>query len=475
MDQKDIEKIVVGKHNNIDRNIIDNIEEELKNSVLAFDSISQPNARIIVLDKVDNNGNPIIASIHIDRKTGKTKLNKLTSVYEKTGMQDFINNTFEKGGKFYTNEKTDTWLLRDGLQLPDRFTNESAFINNIIQSNENYVNNQNIMPSVEQLQARDLKQGEEISNTLNMKKPKLEDIAELTEEQAQLPTMTYKQKADKNTPYRRKFWDNVESSKIVSKDVKERVNMTNYERKHNNDVLEKMKDRLDTEPMKVAQEWFRKDIKKATEQDVALGAILLERYQAEGRIEEAVNVVEKLADMGTEAGRTVQMYSIFQRLTPEGMMMYQQRKLNSALETLTQKQTGKWVEQNKDKFKLTEDDATFITAKVQEAQNAPTERQKQIALAEIENRINDKLPPEAGQSIKAFRRIAMLFNPKTQVRNVVGNITVMPLNYVTDLVGTAIDKAVAKKTGIRTTALPNVKTIGKGFVLAQGGNNHESY
>ena len=128
-----------------------------------------------------------------------------------------------------------------------------------------------------------------------MKKPKLEDIAELTEKEAQLPTMTYKQKADKNTPYRRNFWNNVESSKIVSKDVKERVNMTNYERKHNNDVLEKMKDRLDTEPMKVAQEWFKKDIKKATEQDVALGAILLERYQAEGKIEEAVDVVEKLA------------------------------------------------------------------------------------------------------------------------------------------------------------------------------------
>ena len=244
--------------------------------------------------------------------------------------------------------------------------------------------------------------------------------------------------------------------------------MNNYERKHNSDVLETMQERLDAEPMKVAQEWFRKDIKKATEQDVALGAILLERFQQEGRFEEAVDVVEKLGDMGTEAGRTVQMYSIFQRLTPEGMMIYQQRKLSSALETLTQKQTGKWVEQNKDKFKLTEDDATFITAKVQEAQNAPTERQKQIALAEIEKRINDKLPPEAGQSVKAFRRIAMLFNPKTQFRNILGNVTVMPLNYVTDIVATGIDKIVAKKTGVRTTALPNVKTIGKGLKKGAG-------
>lgn len=305
-------------------------------------------------------------------------------------------------------------------------------------------------------------QAEQEAKRMNLKKPKLEEIAELTAENAQLPKGSYKQKADKMTAYRRKFWDNVESSKIIGQNIKDQVNMTNYERKTNDDTLNKMKERLDTDPVRLTQEWWAKDIKKATDQDIALGAILLERYQQEGRFDEAVDVVQKLADIGTEAGRTVQMYSIFQRLTPEGMQIYQQRKLNSALENITKKQTGKWVEQNKDKFKLTEDDATFITAKVQEAQNAPTERQKQIALAEIEKHINDKLPPEAGQSVKAFRRIAMLFNPKTQVRNIAGNTTVMPLNYVTDLVATGIDKAIAKKTGVRTTTLPSAKTMLQG-------------
>lgn len=329
--------------------------------------------------------------------------------------------------------------------------------------NENSTQGSFLMPSTEQLQAQDQKQGEEAYNTLNMKKPKLEDIAELTEEQAQLPKIKYKQKADKkNSPYRSKFFENVETSKIISQNVKDRIDVKNYERKANLATLEKVTNKLDENPMKIVSEWQNKK-KNYTDEDVALGAILMERLQAEGRFEEAVDVVYKLVDMAPDVGRAVQMYSIFQRLTPEGMMIYQQRKLSSALETLTQKQTGKWVEQNKDKFKLTKDDATFITAKVQEAQNAPTERQKQIALAEIEKRINDKLPPEAGQSVKAFRRIAMLFNPKTQVRNIGGNVTVMPLNYVTDLVATGIDKAVAKKTGVRTTALPNVTTIGKGF------------
>ena len=444
---------------------LENLPEELKNSPLALDSISRPelNARVFVLNQQEE-GQPLIATIH--QKDGKAEIevNKLSSIYGKNDIQGFINETVKKGGKIYKNKRTDDWLTFSGLQLPEDINSKSSILNNIIPPNENYVNIQeNLMPTTDQLQAQDQKQAEEAYNTLNMKKPKLEQIAELTEEQAQLPKIKYKQKADKkNSPNRSKFFENVETSKIISQNVKDRIDVKNYERKANLATLEKVTNKLDENPMKIVSEWQNKK-KNYTDEDVALGAILMERLQAEGRFEEAVDVVYKLVDMAPDVGRAVQMYSIFQRLTPEGMMIYQQRKLSSALETLTQKQTGKWVEQNKDKFKLTEDDATFITAKVQEAQNAPTERQKQIALAEIETRINDKLPPEAGQSVKAFRRIAMLFNPKTQVRNVVGNITVMPLNYVTDLVATQIDKIVAKKTGVRTTAGPNIKTIAKGF------------
>lgn len=367
----------------------------------------------------------------------------------------------------YETKKRSVSPPNDVLTTSDKTSKTSGALasTNIIQPTEDFVNlptaEQLNQPSQEMIEAAQAMTLEE-PQRMNLKKPKLEEIAELTAENAQLPKGSYKQNADKMTAYRRKFWDNVESSNIIGQNIKDKVNMTNYERKTNDDTLNKMKERLDTDPVRLTQEWWAKDIKKATDQDIALGAILLERYQQEGRFDEAVDVVQKLADIGTEAGRTVQMYSIFQRLTPEGMQIYQQRKLNSALENITKKQTGKWVEQNKDKFKLTEDDRTFITAKVQEAQNAPTERQKQIALAEIEKRINDKLPPEAGQSVKAFRRIAMLFNPKTQVRNVVGNTTVMPLNYVTDLVAAGIDKAIAKKTGIRTTTLPSAKTVLKG-------------
>lgn len=289
------------------------------------------------------------------------------------------------------------------------------------------------------------------------------DIANMTEEDIKREKgVEYKHKKDKNTANQRKFFENMQSSNIISKDVKERVDMTSYERKANEQTLAKVNEKLDEKGDKLIKEWEKKT-KNFTDEDVALGAILIQRYQQEGDIESAVDVVQKLADMGTEVGRAVQMYSIFQRLTPEAMLVYQQRKLNDVFDNIKQKKTGEWVEKNQDKFKLTKEDINFITEQVNKASNAETERQKQIELAKIETRINDKIPPSLATSLKAFRRLAMLFNPKTQVRNVVGNTMMMPANDVADVIGTQIDKIIAKKTGVRTTNLPNYKAKMEGF------------
>lgn len=315
------------------------------------------------------------------------------------------------------------------------------------------------LPSAEELQRFDNEQNKKAYKSLH----KLEDIADMTEEDIRNEKgVNYEHKQDKNTKNERKFFENARTSKIINEDIKESIDVTTYERQSNAETLEKAKNKLDEKGDKLIKQWESKT-KNFTAEDVAIGAILIERYQQQGDNESAVNVVQKLADMGTEVGRAVQMYSIFQRLTPEAMMIYQQRKLNDVFKEISQRKTGKWVEQNKDKFKLTSEDSKFITEQVEKAQQATSEREKQIELAKIEKRINDKLPPERGQTIKAIRRMAMLFNPKTQVRNVVGNALIMPVNDVADIIGTQIDKLIAKKTGVRTTNYADFKEKGKGI------------
>lgn len=309
-------------------------------------------------------------------------------------------------------------------------------------------------PTTEELQEFDKRQKEGNS---------LVDVAYMTEDELDSKMkVKYKHEEDKDTPYKRKFFENARTSSIVSQEVKENLDVTHYERQANEVTLAEAQSKLDEQGDSLIRQWSYKK-KDFTAEDVAIGAILLERYQQNGDIEAAVDVVQKLADMGTEVGRAVQMYSIFQRLTPEAMLIYQQRKLNDIFKDISKKKTGKWVEANKDKFKLTENDSKFITEQVEKAQQAETERQKQIELAKIESRINEKLPPERGQSIKAFRRIAMLFNPKTQIRNVVGNALIVPVNDVADIIGTKIDKAIAKKTGVRTTNYSDYKAKWQGF------------
>lgn len=290
----------------------------------------------------------------------------------------------------------------------------------------------------------------------------LVDVANIKPEDVRQRPMEYTQRKDKNTSNQRGFFGNMETSNIISDETKNRVNATTYEKKANTDTLNEVMETLDERGNDMVEEWKHKT-KNFTAKDVALGAILIERYQQNGDWNSAARAVEKLADMGTEAGRAVQMYSIFQRLSPQTMAIYQQKALNQAFEDMKKRKTGKWVEANKDKFKLTEEDTKFIYDQVEKASQAIDEETKQRELSKIEARINEKLPPENGQSLKALRRMAMLFNPKTQVRNIVGNALIMPVNDVADLIGTAIDKAVARKTGVRTTSTANLKTKAQGF------------
>ena len=126
INQANIKKILQGKHSNIDTNIIENLDSELNNTVMALDSRTIKNAKVVVLNQTDLNGNPIIATIHQGKTSATIEVNELTSVYDKNEFQRFINNTIQDGKNIYTNEKTEEWLLRNRLQLPTRFTNNSV-------------------------------------------------------------------------------------------------------------------------------------------------------------------------------------------------------------------------------------------------------------------------------------------------------------------------------------------------------------
>lgn len=245
-----------------------------------------------------------------------------------------------------------------------------------------------------------------------------------------------------------------------------------------------------------------KQVKQITATDVAEGWILLKRYQDAGDYEGAVQVAKKMREMGTTSGQAVQAFNIMERLTPEGMTKYAQSELSEAFEHLSRNQTKKWIDANRANFDLTGDEAKFIADTMKDVQNMDsadyisnrrarletdlrnttdkteikrinqelkllekgnTEYLKKAKIAKIQQMMVDKIPPTAGKSIKAWMRVSMLFNPKTQVRNVLGNAIIMPVNFVSDMVSAGIDKAISTQTGVRTKGLPSLKASTKGF------------
>ena len=252
-----------------------------------------------------------------------------------------------------------------------------------------------------------------------------------------------------------KFAESIKNQKIYNENFKSSAsgnsNINTYDSITNENTMKEANNKLNAGGAAETMRWNSINPKTATAQDIAEGFILMERFQDIGDYDSMIAVAEKLRQMGTGAGQTVQAFSIMKRMTPEGMVEYAQNSLQNALEEMKKIKTQKWIDNNSAKFNLTPEDAKFITEHMQQAAKLPDGREKIVLLAEIQARIQDKIPPVPGQKARTLARISMLFNPKTQLRNILGNVTVMPQAVAADLAGNIIDKAVSSKTGIRTT------------------------
>lgn len=453
INQTNVEKIINGKHSNIPRNIIENIDTELNNSVFAMDSRTVDNAKIVVLDAIDTDGNPIIASLTQDKKSGKIVVNELTSVYEKRDFQDYINRTIEDGKNIYTNEKTEQWLPRRGLQLPTRFTTDSVSYNN----NSTNSSQSQIAP----LPLNNMQNNQ--SNILNPL-----EISQLTPEDANttpiLPNVTRNRVNDGES----RFASNIRNKTNMLNEQQKNTILSDkevryYDKVTNKESLNEAFSRLNENGESETLNWFSKDSEKATAVDVAEGWILLKQYADNNDSDGMVAVAKKLRDMGTKAGQTVQAFNIMARMTPEGMVKYAQSELSEAYDRMVKNKTKKWINQHQKDFDLTPQETGAIMKIMQKVSTMPDGYDKRVELAKIQKIMTDKLPPERGAGIKSWMRISMLFNPKTQVRNVAGNAIIAPVNSFSDLFASMADKVVGSKTGYRTTGVTNVQNYVKGF------------
>nr|DAH93503.1 MAG TPA: hypothetical protein [Caudoviricetes sp.] len=294
------------------------------------------------------------------------------------------------------------------------------------------------------------------------------EISNLTENDATTTPKLSKMEDSKAGKGESHYWGNInEKTNMLSDDTKKAIlsrdDIKYYKQITNKDSLNEAFDKLNKSGASETFRWSNIDSKTATATDVAEGWILLKQYNDTGDYDSAIVVAKKMKEMGTSAGQAVQAFNIMERMTPEGMVKYAQSELTDAYNIMVKNKTKEWIDKYKNDFDLQPNEVKFIVDTMKEVQNMEDGYSKKVKLAEIQKMMTDKLPPDKNSRLKSWMRISMLFNPKTQVRNVVGNALIMPVNSISDVISSKVDKIIAKKTGVRTTGTTDIKALLKGI------------
>ena len=223
--------------------------------------------------------------------------------------------------------------------------------------------------------------------------------------------------------------------------------------------------------------------KKANQRIAANGydgekAALLAKYRSNGRITaEDVATLQQLmviasdkklavdvedisglaAMIGTEMGQSIQALSMVKRMSPEGRLRQMQLlrdRLNS-------------------KYELSGDEKVEVDKRYEEMlldKNNSSENMDTIQ-EYIINDMAQQLPVNMADKFDAWRYLAMLGNPRTHMRNVIGNILNLSISRLNDQLAGIVEAAIIKNGGERTKSAGTVSKELKEFAKADWENN----
>jgi hypothetical protein len=187
--------------------------------------------------------------------------------------------------------------------------------------------------------------------------------------------------------------------------------------------------------------------------DIALGERLMQYYSKTGDAVKLQNVIRAVALAGTEAGRSVQAFSMIRRQTPDGQALWLQRNVDRLNDDLA-KRKGGTINRNKDgSYTITNQYGKDITDKVQLFNLTPemlekvTKSQTQEELlenvAEVEKELGQQVPKTLMEKLDEWRYFSMLANPKTHIRNILGNFFMGKMQDLKNFIAGGLEDAVA--------------------------------
>lgn len=173
--------------------------------------------------------------------------------------------------------------------------------------------------------------------------------------------------------------------------------------------------------------------------DIVIGERLIQEAVKRGDYDTAVRLVADVTAIGTELGQSVQAFRVLKRLTPEGNLMALQRTVNR----INAQNTGK---KGKLQVQIPQENAADILSQT-------TQKGIEQANAGALNAVADQMPANWADKWNAWRYTAMLANPTTHIRNILGNAVFIPARKFKNIIATGIEHTLPR--GDRTKSILN--------------------
>ena len=186
-----------------------------------------------------------------------------------------------------------------------------------------------------------------------------------------------------------------------------------------------------------------KSNRELSKEELALGQLIFNTADTNQDVQLVKKMIADLVVKGTQAGRSLQAMSMVKKMTPDGRLY--------SLERTVQKLNQDLREQFGKDFK----DIEIPDDLAEKLLKSKTTKETDAAVEEIQQYIADKVPATWGDKANAWRYLAMLGNPRTHIRNVLGNAVFIPAVEIKNLIATGIEKTLPKAE--RTKAVVGLK------------------
>lgn len=225
-----------------------------------------------------------------------------------------------------------------------------------------------------------------------------------------------------------------------------------YDRYTDKQAISDAESRIKTEGwQKTLNKWKNSTKEGISKENTAIGWALYNNAANSGDVETAIDVLDTIVKRQRNAAQALQATRLLKQQDPSTQLYAAQRSVENLTEDL-KKQYGEKAPDLKIDRDLAE---KFLNAKDDDARTE--------AMKEIYRDIGRQMPSRFIDKWNAWRYLSMLGNPRTHVRNIVGNVGFVPAVTVKNVIGAGIESAANAVSGGkvgRTKAILTTKDAG---------------